>query len=547
MSVGRRQRLDQAWARHRSGDLEFAYATYVELLREEPDDASALHYLGVLAQQTGRTKTAVDLIRRSLEIEPGNARALDDLGQIHASRKQLREATACFRQALAIDPNAARTLNNLANVLRLSDPQEALDLYRRALASDPALNEAHYNLGKLLRDLRMFDEAVQAFEQSIRTGPGNYRAHYELALCCEELGRFAAAHDHYVSALRVEPQHARSLANLLGLPSFEPDAELLQRALVLASSSQVNPEARAKLHQGLGKHYDRCGHFRAAFGHFAQSNAIQKQWLAAKVLAPEDFTAAAARFDAEHFAAVRGLGNPSRRPVFIVGMPRSGTTLVEQILASHPLVHGGGELPDMSVMAGAAHVADAGSIATAAQRYLQQLEQISPAQAERVTNKLPTNYRHLGLIATLFPGAHIIHCRRDPRDVALSCFIEMFAIRDQDFTDLAGIARAIALESRWMRHWRAALPLAIHEVDYQALVQNLESEGRRLIEHCGLPWSDRCLQFFATQRHVDTPSRWQVRQPIYASSVGRWRNYAEQLQPAIALLRAAEVLPPDDC
>jgi hypothetical protein len=251
------------------------------------------------------------------------------------------------------------------------------------------------------------------------------------------------------------------------------------------------------------------------------------------------------RFDVSHFRAVRGAGHPSERPIFIVGMPRSGTTLVEQILASHSMVFGAGELGEIPRIAADLSSFEAGGILAAAQRYLDSLGRIAPTEAQRVTDKLPVNYRHLGVIATLFPNARIVHCRRDPRDIALSCFIEMFNIRDLDFTDLEGIAHAIVEEARLMQHWRTVLPVSIFELDYAQLVMHLEIESRRLVEYCGLPWEDHCLSFHRTERNIDTPSRWQVRQPIYSSSAGRWRNYAHQLQSAISILDSYGLIDPD--
>lgn len=535
------RRLDAAWARHKSGDLAYAYQAYRELLSEFPDDPTTLHYLGLLAHQTGHPQSAIDLIGKSISLDGSDARAFNHLGQIYATSRQLEQAAHCFRTALALDAAFAPALNNLANVLRKMDRiTEALELYRHAIASDPTSREAHYNLGKALRDTRAFEEALRAFERAIELDPVNYRACYELALCLEELGRFAEAVDRYRQALSINPDHARSIANLLALRSFVPDAPFVAHASELAASGKIRDEARAKLHQGLGKYHDGQRNYTQAFAHFAASNEVQRKWSkphdavhAAKALA-----ALTSRFDMAHFERVRGLGHPSTRPIFIVGMPRSGTTLMEQILGSHPSVHPAGELTQIPRLAARYSELNAETIGVAAQRYLDHLNAIAGSDVEHVTDKLPINYRHLGLIATLFPNARIIHCRRDSRDVALSCFIEMFNIRDQDFTDLTGIAYAIVQHARLMAHWQCVLPIPIYEVRYSQLVADQEVETRRLLEHCGLSWDDRCLIYFKSHRSVDTPSRWQVRQAIYASSVGRWRNYTQQLEPALAILRS---------
>ena len=543
-----KRRVEAAWARHRHGDLEHAYREYQCVLRESPDEPLALHYLGLLAHQTGRPDLAIELIGRSIALDRSDPRAFNHLGQVYAARKKFADAADCFRTAATLDPASADPLNNLANVLRKLDRvDEALALYRRAIEIAPASREAHYNLGKALRDTRAFQEALSSFARAIELDPSNHRAHYERALCLEELGRFDEAIAGYQSALTQRPDHARSIANLLALRSFRPNTQFIARAAALAASGRLGDEERAKLEQGLGKHFDREGDFDRAFTHFAASNAIQCRWLP-----PIDPVKAAAavdsvmhRFSADHFQGVGRLGHPSTRPVFIVGMPRSGTTLVEQILASHPQIHGAGELMDIPNLMARYQGAQADAIRAAAETYLNRIAALAPASAVRVTDKLPVNYRHLGLIATLFPNARVIHCRRDPRDVALSCFIEMFSMKDLDFTDLSSIAEAIVQEARLMQHWNRVLPIMICEIEYHELLTDQVHQTKRLLEYCGVPWDERCLSFFETARHVDTPSRWQVRQPLYHTSVGRWRRYARPLRPAIAILQRAGLIDSD--
>lgn len=541
--VDHRQSLEEAWARHKRGDVEYAYREYQRLLRQRPHDARALHYLGLLAQQTGHPQTAIELMSRSIAIDQSDPKTFNHLGQIFAYGRQFQAAERCFRCALDVDPNFSHALNNLANVLRKQARHaEALELYRRAIALDPQAREARYNLGKALRDMRAFPDALQEFERAIEADPSNHRACYELALCLEELGRFGEAEKRYLQALQIKSDHARSIANLLALRTFVPDDGFVARATELAADARVRDEERAKLHQGIGKYYDGRRDYERAFSDFAASNAVQRKWTTSfdTARAAAQVRALTEPFDAAHFAAVRAFGHVSRRPIFIVGMPRSGTTLVEQILASHPQVYGGGELTEIPKIARELiNAREPAAIEAAALRYLEHLAQNAPPDAVRVTDKLPINYRHLGVIATLFPQACIVHCRRDPRDVALSCFIEMFNIRDQDFTDLEGIAHAIVQQEQLMSHWRRVLPTAIHEVSYEKLIASQEDATRALLEYCGLPWDDRCLVYFKTERNVDTPSRWQVRQAIYRSSVGRWRNYASQLQPALAILQSA--------
>jgi tetratricopeptide (TPR) repeat protein len=536
----RQRRLAEGLAHHKRGDFTLAYRSYETLLRDFPADAAAQASLGLLAFQTGHIREAIEWLRKSVAIDGSVATVHGHLGQAYAADRQWGVALRCLQNANAIAPQSAEIINNLANVLRQSGkPEAAVTLYRQAIALEPSAKEAHYNLGKVLREQRVFEEALVSFERAAKLDAANYRANYEWALCLEELGRFDEAVVRYQAALHANPNHARSLANLLALREFPADTAFVNRAIAVLAGEKGS-EGAAKLQQGIGKYFDRKGEYSRAFTHFTASNAIQKSWSKAPG-APQGASkhlAAAVAFDRNHFARVKDLGNPSPRPIFIIGMPRSGTTLIEQVLASHPLVFGAGELMEIPRIADALTGLKPPTLSHAAQRYLDHVSRLAPESATRVTDKLPMNYRHLGLISSLFPNARIIHCCRDCRDVLLSCFIETFGVVDEDFASLEGIVRTIVAEARLMAHWRNVLPSPILEVDYNRFVTDQEGETRRLLAFCDLPWDQKCLAFHITARFIDTPSRWQVKQPVYASSRGRWKNYARELQSSIAILKS---------
>jgi hypothetical protein len=253
-------------------------------------------------------------------------------------------------------------------------------------------------------------------------------------------------------------------------------------------------------------------------------------------------------YTTEFFARTNLIGSESQRPIFIIGMPRSGTTLVEQILSSHPLVYGGGELETINHIVFNELLKDV-KRDDQLPSYSKQLERLDQHGAERlcdlylahiselagdeprVTDKMPGNFFHLGLIALLFPQARIIHCRRQPFDLCLSCYFQNFVGPHYYAWNLENLGRYYQQYMRLMDHWRATLPIALLEVDYEEIVDDQEGVSRRLIDHCGLPWDEGCLDFHQNQRRVETASKWQVRQPIYRRSVDRWKNYEQFLGP----------------
>src|SRR6266478_5628021 len=310
---------------------------------------------------------------------------------------------------------------------------------------------------------------------------------------------------------------------------------MVRRAVRMLRTSDATEENRIKLHRGLGKHYERAGDYERAFGHFASAKEFLK-----RSRAPFDIGAVARTFDRltqafsrEFFARDQACISDSQRPVFIVGLPRSGTTLVEQILASHPRLFGAGELQDIPKTVKLLRpeypeciaVMDLEALNQLANDYLGVLDRLAGPEPLRITDKMPLNSLHLGLIARLFPESRIVYCRRDPLDVAISCFVELFDLEHDYTTTLEDFGHYFIEHERLMAHWRAALPISIHEVQYEALLADPEGTSRALVAYCGLEWDPTCLQFHKTERTVQTPSRWQVRQPLYQSSIGRWRRY----------------------
>jgi hypothetical protein len=335
-----------------------------------------------------------------------------------------------------------------------------------------------------------------------------------------------------------------ALGHYLALAKSDEGHEWIEQLEPALDRTDGSPEAKALMGYGLTKWYDRRGRFREAASAGIRANAARR-----RATGSFDRSALTARIDAirtaytkEFFGERRHIGIRTDQPVFIVGLPRSGTTLTEQILSAHPLMHGAGELPDLARLAAkslegadvapwqaALRLDDEMSSHRMAHEYLRALRHNAPPDCRRISDKQPLNFFHLAFAALLFPNARVLHCRRDPRDNALSIWMENFS-RDQTYaTDFGDLAHFIGEYRRLMAHWRENLPLRVLDIQYEETVADLEGQARRIMAFLKVQWDDRCLDFHKVDRAVQTPSRWQVRQPLYSSSVGRWRQYQEYL------------------
>jgi hypothetical protein len=395
------------------------------------------------------------------------------------------------------------------------------------------------------------EEALAIVRSAAKAQPLDVNLQAEFAQMLEYVGALAEAAQVWRGLLDHQPPDADALAGLIALEREKAPAELVRQAEVLADDVAQAAADRCTVHKALGDLREQGHDYAAAMHHYAAANELRLQELARQGIAFDPDALAAfvtrqiAAFDDEKLHRLRALGSTSARPIFIVGMPRSGTSLCEQILASHGDVVGAGELNEIQAIARALpRLAGDPSMGypecmgrlgpeaarEASERYLARLNDFS-STAPRVVDKHPINFRHLGLIAALFPNAAIVHCRRDPLDTCLSCYVQNFyapipwALRQ----DHLGIY--YREYERLMAHWYAIMPGRIFDFVYEEVVGDFESSVRRLIAHCGLPWQPQCLEFHQTQRIVRTASHRQVRQPLYSRSVGRWRHYDSFLQP----------------
>lgn len=556
-------------------DFSGALALCQKRLQEAPDDADAHRYLAQVQAARGLFDLALLSAQRACELTPGDPRAWSDLGRVQARAGKLQQAVASFRRAVMLDSRYADGWHNLGTALKQLGQREAAFLaFKNALTLEPTRADTYLNLGNLLIEADQFEDAVECFEraaqhdptlakarsrlaqefsqrgkvkraealfrQSLVMDPDHVQGWFGLGRTLEDIGEAEGALGCYLNVLARRPGHPRALEQYLGLARGEAKSEILAIAHAALANVKVQDEAKALIGYGLAKYHDRRGEYAKAAAAGVAANAARR-----RASGPLDREKLAARIDgliaayhADFFAQREHFGGNTDQPVFIVGLPRSGTTLTEQILSAHPLLHGAGELPNLARIAvrsvedqekpwQAAMTLDAIKSRTLAHEYLRALRDGAPKERLRISDKSPLNFFHLAFVALLFPKARVVHCRRDVRDTALSIWMENFNSDQRYATDFDDLAFFTARYERLMAHWRSVLPLAILEMQYEETVEDVETQARRLMTFLDVPWDARCLDFHKNERAVQTPSRWQVRQPIYSRSVARWKNYAK--------------------
>jgi tetratricopeptide (TPR) repeat protein len=546
------------------GRRDDAIASYRRALEFAPDDAQVLCNLGNALRQRGSLDEALAITQRAIARD----------ANILAAQGRRQEAAACYQQALQLSPGYLDALVNFGNLLRdLGARRDALAAYNRALQIDPKLAEGHCNVGSVLFESRRFDAAIAAFRAALALRPDYAPAHFGVGGALRMQRRTAEAHAACTAALAIDPNYPEALALLGELHADEgrfADAEpLFRRALtakpdfafglvsIAANRKMSRDDAAWRAHAerllanhpplsdevnvryALGKYFDDVQDYERAFGEYRQANELTKRFGGeySRQSLSSRIDGIMQRCDAAFVRQRRPGASQSELPILIVGMPRSGTSLTEQILASHPAVVGAGELTYWDGAYAAFQEAalkgtsEAEVMANLAASYLERLTALSGG-ASRVVDKMPANFLYAGLIHAVLPRARIIHMQRHPIDTCLSIYFQNFPNMGPYANDLDNLAFYYEEYRRITAHWRAVLPAsAFLDVSYEGLIEDQEGWTRRILDFAGLPWDPRCLEFHQTERVVVTASKWQVRQKMTSSSAGRWRNYASFVGP----------------
>jgi tetratricopeptide (TPR) repeat protein len=589
------------------GKAERALPLLRHALALMPESAEGFRNLGLILRKTGHPDDAIAAFRRAIAICPDDRVALTNLGNALAARGDHAGAIAQYRAlltldaqeatietcraALAIDAADVAALNSLGAALRsIGRREEAVAQFQAALTHAPDFVEAAMNLGALLTELERIEDAIACYQSILDRDPNNYGARTHVGKLLHDNGRYRHALDHLEQARALRPDDASAHANfgkiLQEVGQIEAATGCFRRAIALApdrpqyylsltritklavddpaliamqaladNEGSLTDGERMDLHFSLGQALYDAGQKQVSFEHTLRANALRRRY----TTYDENRAFTGMQSTREHFSAdaiesLARTGHTSACPIFIVGMPRSGSTLVEQILASHPDVYGAGEVstlmdtfqdaasrfPAWKTIAPLPYLTEA-ERQSIADDYLQRLNRLvidwtGDGPPARISNKTLGNYIYIGLIRQLWPNARIIHTFRDPIDTCLSCFSIPFTAQDFTF-DLGELGRRYRDYRDLMDHWRRVLPAgAMLEVRYEDVVDDLEANARRIVAYCGLRWDDACLRFYESGRPVKTSSMEQVRKPIYRSSVGRWRPDDETLRPLLEAL-----------
>ena len=532
-------------------DSEAALVFYQKAHAAAPQDEEILNNLGNVLVEANKENDAIRLL--TSRVKRGNAQAetYAALGRAFLNLDKLDDAERCFRKALQMEADNTTTLIGLARTIQSKNhPKIALEIVQKALALEPEKPVVLHLHGSLLSDLNQPEQARDVFLKTLEIDPTFLPAILSLGYHYMEIGDKEKARAAFENAVKNDEKDFAGHLGIARLDKLTKDHPTLLRLEEKAKTVDEMPGRRAvSLHYALGKAYDDIKRHEASFQNYAKGAALKRGMIRHD---PAIFTALVDRiiatFTREHLSKLRESAITSDRSIFVLGMPRSGTTLTETIIASHPDVHGGGELRDLHrlmptevgpvdkrfphVMASQ----DTATIKLIMQDYDRAVSDLAGTHS-RITDKMPANFVYLGVIHALLPNAQIVHTVRDPVDTCLSCFTRLFDRAQYHSYDQMELGTYYNNYRRLMEHWRSVLPKdAFMDLRYEDLVTDFENEARRLITWCNLDWNAACLTPHKTKRSVRTASVTQVREPIYTTSIQKWRVYEEQLQPLLKTL-----------
>ena len=533
-----------------SGNLAKAELLYKKLAKAHHGNPDVLHLQGLIAIRKGQYESAISTYRNALYIKPNIAPFHYNLAIAHINTGQFDEAVRHLEHTIQIDPTLTQAYCDLCLALtRSGNIESALTIGRKAVELLPDHPASHYNLALALDRWKDFETAFSHYQRAATLAPEHLGIQFNLGNMYANRGELEQARRCFQKILKEDPFNLAAYRNLIRITRYTtPDHQDVKQLKTLLNNKSLTDDQRTSIFFDLGKIHQDCELFDEAFNFFIQGNQLQDvkhNFSTAKFIR---HTHNLQKHYTQNLIDRLSLhGNPSETPVFIVGTPRSGTTLVEQILSSHGEVFGAGELewfgkavaalPDLVATTEEYPTCienmEKSTIEDLAIKYLLYLKSLASGQ-RLISDKMPTNFLHIGLIHILFPKAKIIHCQRNPLDSCISMFCNYFTEGTPFSYDLYKLGIFYRGYQKMMAHWKKTLPPhTIIDLGYEQLVAHQESETRRLLSFLDLEWDNACLEFYKQKRRVFTASDQQVRKPMYSSSIGRWKYYEKHLQPLI--------------
>lgn len=518
-----------------------------DIIMENDKYHPAYHLLGQLAFQSGRDELAIKMLRKAASLDINRATYHRDLAELLCVTGQHQDTLSVINRSLELNPNDPKSHYIAGMALTaLNAVDQAKNAYKKVITLSPDHGLSHNNLGALLERTGHLDEAKEAYSKAIKINQNHAEAQNNLATVLIAEGDTKGAKKHFEAAIKARPSYIEAHHNLSALKKYKKNDEHLAQLETIADDiSALSDENKIRLYFTLGKAYSDIGKYDAAFNFYQSGNNAKRAGTeyneaAATTLIEEIKTV----FNHTYFQDIKIEKNNDPTAIFIVGMPRSGSTLIEQILASHSDVHAGGELHLLNDIVktktknfpqGIKTLSDK-ELKTIGIEYLEHIKRLNP-NATRIVDKMPANYHYAGLIAKILPGAHIINSNRNPMDSCLSNYTRLFLQTIPYTYDLVELGRYYSRYQDLISHWHEVLPKDILiNIGYEDVVADLEKEARKIIAFVGLEWEDSCLDFYKNKRRIETASAAQVRKPIYKTSVERWRPYEKHLGPLIAEL-----------
>jgi len=539
--------MEEGSRQERAGDFKGAEQTYTRITNENPDFSPAWHALGLLAFNYGQNELALQLIGKALILDPGEMVYHRNLGEISRRVGLLDQAVLSGKNACLLAPKDIDSHYNLGLAYTdMRDFKNAVRIYRKAIKLNPKHGLSWNNLGAALEQQGDRDVALKAYLEAVQINPSHAEAQNNLGAIYSEIGQVADARKGFEIAIENKPDFVEAHYNLSTLKTYtNSDPHLAMLRDILSKQGSLSNHARIRYYFAFGKALDDVGNYDEAFKSYELANALEfSNHQLDEKKADQLVESILETFTPEFFSKRAQWQSTKKSPIFIVGMPRSGTSLLEQILATNPGIYGAGELGNLNdIVSEKTHASEdqfftqeiihlsEKDLAFIGNEYCKKIWELSP-ESNFIVDKMPANFFYLGLIYLAIPNAKIIHAMRDPMDSCFSCYSRLFN-ETMDFAyNQESLGKYYVRYMKLMNHWRNVLPKDfILDLPYEDLVADIEGQSKRILDFVGVPWDPSCLEFYKNERVVKTASVVQVRKPIYKTSVARWRHFARHLRP----------------